>query len=101
MTLTIWTKAHSVLIQKKSNDNRYHRFHNINIYEANFNVILKTLISNRTMENAERIGLQEEKWGGRKQSSSADLGLDNLLTLEHVQLTKQPLGMADLDTTAC
>ena len=100
IVLTRWKKAHAMLFPKKANDNRIHRFRNINIYELDYNLYLKGLVSERTMKNSETISLPNEKWGGIKVRSSADLLLENLLTIEHSIMTNRSLGMADMDATA-
>lgn len=100
IVLTRWKRAQAVLLQNKPKNNRIHRFRSINIYEADFNLSLKILVSKRMMKNAEKLGLPNEQWGVRKERSSGDLGLDNLLTFEYSALTRTPLAMEDLDATA-
>ena len=58
---------------KEAEDNRYHRFRNINIYEADFNLMTKLIVTKKTMQNAEKLGLHNEQWGGRQGSLSVDL----------------------------
>lgn len=53
------------------------------------------------MTQAEKEGLPEEQWGGRKGRSSMDLGLDKLLTLDYARITRRPIGIVELDATAC
>ena len=101
VTLKRWKRTHSGLLQKKENDIRVHRFRSINIYEADYNLVIKILVATRTIVNAERLGLPEEQWGGRKKRSAADLGLDNLLTKEYAYLSNTAMGIVDLDATAC
>lgn len=86
---------------KKKNDKRVHRFRTINLHEADFNLITKTVVTKRTMDTAENGLISDEQWGGRKGKSAGDLELDNLLTIDCSHLTKTPIQMVDLDATAC
>ena len=63
--------------------------------------MIKILVAKRTTNNAEKLGLPEEQWGGRKRRSAAELGLENLLTKEYAILSNAPMCLVDLDATTC
>ena len=80
---------------------KIHRFRTINIVEADLNMAIRILIARRLMKKAEQQDLPDEQWGGRKGRSSMDLGLNKLLSIDYARVTRRPLGVVELDATAC
>ena len=63
-----WTVRHSIFLLKYTGK-RIHRFRLLHLYEADLNLALRTVITQRVRNKAEEIGLAEEQWGGRKARS--------------------------------
>lgn len=78
-----------------------HRFRSIHIFEADLNLVMEVLIARNLMQHAEKKGLPESQWGGRKFISSTDLGLAKQLIIQHAKLTGTPTALIELDATAC
>ena len=101
ITLRLWKTAHTILLPKDKDSRRVHRFRNIQIFEADYNLTVKVLITKKLLQNAEKLGIPDEQWGGRKKRSAADLGLDKALTIDYALLSRHPIGIVELDSKAC
>ena len=97
-----WTRAHTVLLPKDKGSRKVHRFRNLQIVEADANMLVKHVVARQTLGHAEDKHLiPDEQWGGRPGRSCTDLGVDKTLTIEYAMLTRTPLGVVELDATAC
>lgn len=62
---------------------------------------LKFYFSREMMENAERDGLTDEQWGGRRNRSSVDAAMLKLLTFECARIKKSTIADTLYDLIAC
>ena len=97
-----WKLAHTVLIPKDKESREVHRFRNLQIIEADANLLVKHIVARQTMNKSEdKERIPNEQWGGIPGRSTADLGIDKSLMIEYAFLTNTSMGIVELYATAC
>ena len=73
MVLERWLHVHNTMLEKVVGIDRIDKLRVINIFEADFNLIMGILWSQRLSRNAEKHrAFGDYQWGGRKGKNSID-----------------------------
>ena len=97
-----WTRVNQLLLQKVQGNNKIDKQRRINIYEADYNFILKYFWPHTSQQQAEiEQTLGENQFGGRKNHQTHDVAFINELILEHHRLTHEPIAITQHDNKAC
>ena len=97
-----WLNITNVMIEKIPGNPLYHKLRVIHLFEADMNLALGILWSQRIMKQAERKrALGEQQFGSRKGKSAEDVVLLKQLTYELMNITKTDGGTFDNDAKAC
>ena len=96
-----WTKSIDVMLEKKQGNRQIHMLRIIGLLEADFNTALKILFSQKLMQNAEAVGLNDEQWGCRKNRMALDPAMRNMMTFEYGRYMRITIAMFAADLTAC
>jgi hypothetical protein len=73
----------------------------IALLEADFNTALKIIFARKMMWNAEKVGLNEEQWGSRRDRMALDPAMRNMMTFEYGRYMRVTIAMFAADLTAC
>ena len=91
-----------VMLEKKRGVRRIHQLRIIGILEADFNTVLKILITRKLMLIAETAGdLHNEQWGSRANRTFTDAALRKLMTFEYGRYMRATIGLYANGQTAC
>jgi hypothetical protein len=102
IALDRWKKIINAMIEKQAGNDRIDRLRVINLFEADFNLILGILWSRRLMVNARKHkALSKCQWGGHKGSTSLDPVLLKVMSMETSAYTCTSLTVNDKDAEAC
>ena len=97
-----WCQAISVLIEKDPGAPTINRLRVIHIFEADYNLFLKTLWARRLVTRGEESNLfGESQQGSRKGRTASDAVLLKRLTYDLSRLLRSNLGTFDNDAKSC
>ena len=95
-----WTNSIDVMLEKKRGQRKIHMLRIIALVEADWNTALK-IIFRKLIRNAEKVGLNDEQWGSRKDRMTLDPAMRNLMTFEYGRYMRVTIAMFAADLTAC
>ncbi|KAL7502579.1 hypothetical protein ACHAXN_000520, partial [Cyclotella atomus] len=95
-----WTNSIDVMLEKKRGQRKIHMLRIIALVEADWNTALKILFR-KLIRNAEKVGLNDEQWGSRKNRMALDPAMRNLMTFEYGRYMRVTIAMFAADLTAC
>ena len=74
----------------------------INMYESEYNFVLKNMWPHKAIHMAETNGtLGENQYGGRKKKNSQQVAIINEIILDYHRISHQPLSIMQHDVKAC
>jgi hypothetical protein len=101
VTLSRWKVVHSILLFKDKTNKFIHRTQNINIYEADYNMILKIKWS-EAMKKAEiQNTIHTSQFGCRKRKTAHDPVFIEIMQHEITRLTRQQYSQINFEAQAC
>jgi hypothetical protein len=96
-----WLHGIDVMSEKKKGVRLIHMLRIIRLIEADLNTALKFYFASRMTANAERDGLTDKQWGGRKNRSSVDAAMLKLLVFKCARIKKATVAITMYDLVAC
>ena len=97
-----WTTSEVIMIPKEPNNIQINRLRLINLYEADYNLVLKFFWPHKTTKLADKLGLLgENQWGSKPLYSAEQPALmDEFITDVH-RITCRNMAKLQKDATAC
>jgi hypothetical protein len=97
-----WEKVHVVKLEKIPGRPIPRRHRNINLYQADLNLLIGIIYGRQMIEAGENQGIfGDEQWGSRRGRSAIDVFLLKHFTYMLMRLTKTNGGTFDNDAKAC
>ena len=97
-----WLKEVEVMLEKEEGNPKIHRLRIICLYEADYNIFLKTLWAYRLVRHAESYNMLGEAQGGsRPNRATPDISVRKWQTYFYSRISRTSLGALDNDAQAC
>jgi hypothetical protein len=97
ISLERWKKVHSILLFKDNWNSYLHRTRNINIYEADYNVMLKIKWAQAMSQAKENKALSNVQYGSRKQRTAHEPVFMETLQHKITRSTRQIYNQVNFD----
>ena len=97
-----WTTSEVIMIPKEPNNIQINRLRVINLYEADYNLLLKFFWSHKATQLADKLGLLgENQWGTKPLCSAEQPALMDEFITEIHRITCRNMAKLQNDATAC
>ena len=97
-----WTTLEVIMIPKEPNNIQINRLRLTNLYEADYNLVLKFFWSHKATKLADKLGLLgETQWGTKHLCSAEQPALMNEFIIDAHRITCRNMAKLQNDATAC
>ena len=97
-----WHIVHQLLLQKINGNKQINKQRRVNIYESDYNFLLKYFWPHKIHPKADTLGiLGKNQFGGRKGHQTHDIAFINELIMEYHRITHTTLAITQHDNRSC